>query len=132
MDNSRALTLNVATAAILITCAALAACGNATPASPQHKADPMTTTDTATPAARHAAAGQQALDSGDFARASTEFDAAIDAIGDSYVDTKALDDTGMQLTLARSKANQGDLAGAAKVKAQVVRARLAQAAGRSR
>ena len=41
---------------------------------------------------------------------------------------QALDDTGMQLTLAKASARQGDLAAAAKLKAQVVKARMAQAA----
>ena len=88
----------------------------------------MTTTDTAAPAARHAADGEAALAKQDFAAANAAFDQAIAAIGDSYVDTKSLDDTGMQLTLAQAKSKQGDLAAAAKLKAQAVKARMAQAA----
>ena len=64
----------------------------------------------------------------DFAAANAAFDQAIAAIGDSYADTRSLDDTGMQLTMAQAKARQGDLAAAAKLKAQIVRAWTAQAA----
>ncbi|UVO49640.1 hypothetical protein M0208_03615 [Sphingomonas sp. SUN019] len=126
MGSYRASIRNTTLAATIAACFVLPACGDATPAIAQRKADPMTTTDTASTATQHAAAGKKALDSGDYATANAEFDRAIAAIGDSYVDTKAIDDTGVQLTLAQSKVGKGDLAGAAKVKAQVVRARLEQ------
>jgi hypothetical protein len=127
MGSYRASTRDLTLAATIAACVALPACGDAAPIA-QHKAERMTTTDTASTAAQHAAAGQKALDSGDYTAANAEFDRAIAAIGDSYVDTKALDDTGMQLTMAKSKAAKGDLTGAVKLKAQVVRARMEQAA----
>ena len=122
MASSIASIRNVVPAAIAL-CVMLPACGSATPI---QKAESMSTTDTTSPAAQHAAAGKAALDAGDYQKANTEFDAAIAAIGDRHVDTKSLDDTGMQLTMANASAKKGDLAGAAKLKAQVVRARLAR------
>lgn len=127
MGSYRASTRDLTLAATIAACALLPACGDAAPIA-QHKAEPMTTTDTTSPAAQHAAAGQKALDSGDYQTANAEFDRAIAAIGDSHVDTKAIDDTGMLLTMAQAKAGKGDLTGAAKLKAQAVRARLEQVA----
>lgn len=127
MGSFRASIRDVVPAAIIAACLTLPACGHATPV--QSKAEPMTT-DTTTPGADRAKAGQSALDAGDYATANAEFDAAITAIGDAHVDTKALDDTGMQLTMAKASEKQGDLAAAAKLKGQVVRARLAKVAGK--
>ena len=130
MDSFRASTRNVILSGSLAAAAMLPACGQASAIQQgqQGETKAMTTTTTDAPGAQQAAAGQTALDAGDFATANTAFDGAIAAIGDSYVDERALDDTGMQLTMATAKAKQGDLAGAAKLKAQVVKARLAQAA----
>ena len=74
-------------------------------------------TTAAGPALRRLVAGQRDLGA---------LGQAVATIGDRYVDENALDDTGMQLTMAEAKAKQGDLAGAAKLKAQVVKARLPQ------
>lgn len=126
MGSSRASIHNGTLAAALGLAVMLPACGQASPIQ-QSEGKAMTTT-TDAPGAQQAAAGQTALDQGDYAAANTAFDGAIAAIGDSYVDERALDDTGMQLTMATAKAKQGDIAGAAKLKAQVVKARLAQAA----
>lgn len=130
MDSSRASIRDGTLTAALGLAVLLPACGQASPIKQSEGKAMTTTTDAGTtgaPGAQQAAEGQSALDKGDFAAANTAFDGAIAAIGDSYVDEKALDDTGMQLTMATAKVKQGDLAGAAKLKAQVVKARLAQA-----
>jgi Tfp pilus assembly protein PilF len=127
MVSFRASIRDLVPATAIAACLTLPACGHATPA--QSKAESMTP-DTKTKGADRAAAGQSALEAGDYAKANAEFDAALAAIGGSAVDTASLDDTGMQLTMAKASEKQGDLAAAAKLKGQVVRARLAKAAGK--
>lgn len=126
MATSPASTRKGALAAALFSAVLLPGCGQAATVQ-KSESKPMTTA-TDAPGAQQAATGQAALDKNDFAAANTAFDQAIAAIGDSYVDTKSLDDTGMQLTMANAAAKKGDLAAAAKLKSQVVKARLAQAA----
>lgn len=122
-------------AAIIAALMMLPACGQAAPTQTKQEASKMATvqTDNAqtdNPATKYAAEGHLALANGDYAAADTAFDQAIATIGDSYVDTHALDDTGMQLILADSKSKKGDHAGAAKLKAQIVKSRLAQLAAK--
>ncbi|RVT94930.1 hypothetical protein [Sphingomonas crocodyli] len=117
-------------AAIIAALMMLPACGQAAPTQTKQEASKMATVQTDNPATKYAAEGHLALANGDYAAADTAFDQAIATIGDSYVDTHALDDTGMQLILADSKSKKGDHAGAAKLKAQIVKSRLAQLAAK--
>jgi hypothetical protein len=73
-----------------------------------------------------AKAANAALAAGRFADANALFDTAIVALGDRYRNAKTIDDTGMKLTLAKTEAAKGNMAGAANLKKSVVASRMAQ------
>lgn len=102
---------------------ALPACGRAqAPAAKETRS--MTIPDTV---AADAKAGEAALAARDYKAADIAFDRALAALDDTPA-PGTIDDTGMQMVLARSEAAKGNWEAAAKTKAQVLRARLAQAA----
>lgn len=57
-------------------------------------------------------------------RANQLLDKAIAELGSDYASAKAIDDTGMKLTLASSEARNGKLAVAVAIKKRVAEARL--------
>ncbi len=130
MGTSRASILDLGRKATVAALMVLSACAEAIPTQATQEASTMATMQADDPAIKYAAEGNAALARGDHVAADTAFDQAIAAIGDSYVDTSALDDTGMQLILAESKSKEGDHAAAAKLKAQIVKSRLEQLAAK--